>query len=337
MFFPPPRRERSFTKAIFVTLASTIFGISLALNLYLLLFSSLLSTSAGTTFTEQIVVDGDASGKVAIIPIDGMITDETAATVRRLIRTIERDDTIKAVVVEVETPGGGVTPSDEIFHRLQALKKAKSDKNPSFQLVVSMGGLSTSGGYYLSAGADYIFAQPTTLTGNIGVLMPRFNLSGLMQKHGVNETTITAPENGFKNAGSMFSPESPKDTQYLQGIIDQAYNRFKGIVEKGRGAKLKAPIAEIANGKVYTGQEAKDNGLVDDIGYLDDAYNYAAKQAGLSNPMIVRFQRRPSLMEQFLANSNLPQPSASNINLQIDANLIDHLTSPRLLYLWRGE
>jgi protease-4 len=260
-----------------------------------------------------------------------------SAVVYRLIDMVQRDDNVKAVVLEVDTPGGGVTPSDEIRHRIEELKKAKKDKNPNFVVAVSMGSLATSGGYYVSAATDQIFAQPTTLTGNIGVLMPRFNLSALVEKIGVSEKTLTAPEGGFKNAGSMFAPDNPRDSKYLQGIIDQAYTRFRDIVKNGRGSKLKGDLAQIADGRVFTADEALKNGLIDQQGYLEDAYTWAAAQAGLSDPMVVKYHRRATLMEMMMSRSSGPEPKAGSVNVSVDAKVIDELMAPRLMYLWRGE
>lgn len=332
---PPPPPQRGFTKGIFVTLASTIFGLSLLANIYLLMFSGLLSSQ--TPFVQSTLQSGKPDQKIAVIPIQGIIDDGTSAIAHRVIDLIQRDDSVKAVVLEIDTPGGGVTPSDEIRHRLQELKKAKRDKNPNFVIAVSMGSLATSGGYYISADADQIFAQPTTLTGNIGVLMPRFNLASMAEKIGVTEKTLAAPEGGYKNAGSMFSPDNPRDAQYLQGIIDNAYARFRDIVKNGRGAKLKGDLAQIADGRVFTSDEALANGLIDQQGYLPDAYTWTATQASLSDPTVVRYSRRPSLSEMLLSQSPTPTPKAGAVNITLDPTLIDHLTTPRLMYLWRGE
>ncbi len=335
-FYPPPSRPHGFTRAIFVTLASTIFGLSLLANMYLLLYSGLLDVQT-TAVTEQIVLEGNPKEKVAIIPVRGIIRDETVAIVGRWLRAAREDANVKAVVIEVDTPGGDVTSSDEIHHLIQKLRKARTEKGETFPIVVSMGSLGTSGGYYISAGADHIFAQPTTLTGNIGVLMPRFNVSGLADKWGVSEKTLAAPEGGFKNAGSMFSPENPRDTKYMQGIVNQAYDQFRSVVKAGREGKLKASLAEVANGQVFTASQALQNGLIDQIDYLESAYLWAAAKAGLNKPTIVRYQKRPSLMETFLAASNASPPRNVTVNLNADPATIDQLTTPRIQYLWRGQ
>ena len=337
MFYPPPAPQgRGFSKAILVTLATSIFGLSLMLNLYLLAFSGLFGGEAST----QTTVDaGEESQKVAIVPVHGIITDATSNWVTHWLRDIEKDPNVKALVLDVDTPGGGVTPSDEIHHRIRQLRKVKGE---SFPIAVSMGGLATSGGYYVASHKDVeIFAQPTTLTGNIGVLMPRFNLSELAKKWGVNEATLTAPVNGFKNAGSMFQPEKPEDAAYLQGIINEAYGNFRDIVKEGREGKLKGPLSEIANGQVFTFQQAVDKGLVDQKGYTEDAWKWAAQKANLSKPTIVRYHAPTSLLNLLMNEWQGKAPVAGNqdvnVDVKLDAKLIDELTSPRLMYLWRGE
>jgi protease IV len=204
--------------------------------------------------------------------------------------------------------------------------------------------MATSGGYYAACAGDYLFAEPTTMTGNIGVLMPSYNFSGLMQKYGVEETTIVSTGATFKNAGSSFRPESPEEKKYMQDLADSAFTQFKEVVTTGRGSKLNGNIEDIANGKVYTAKNAKDLGLIDDVGYLEDAQKYAASQAGLTSPTVVRYQDPPSLMQILMASkSNVPGALAAQgggvpgVNINIDPNLIHELTTPRPLYLWRGQ
>src|SRR5258705_10183593 len=219
MMMPPGmfRPRRSFAGIIFTTLATTIFGISLTLNLYLLFTSSLAGGS--DKIIQKVLVEGDLKQKIAVIPITGMILSGTAERFDQMLTTAEKDETVKAIVVDVDTPGGAVTPSDEIHARIERFRKT----NPTRPVVVTMGGLATSGGYYIACAGEYVFAQRTTLTGNIGVIMPRYNVSKLAKAYGVEEVTVTAPPDGFKNAGSMFAPVDEKDNKYLQGLIQNAF------------------------------------------------------------------------------------------------------------------
>src|SRR3954471_3181049 len=177
-FGPPPKREKSFARAIFTTLATTIFGLSLVANIYLLFLSGLMG--GDESLTQSTVQHGNAEEKIAVIPIEGVIYGGTADVVNKWLQLVEKDPHVKAVVLSVDSPGGGVTASDEIYNRVMQLKK-----NHGFPIAVSMRAVAASGGYYVSAATDQIFAEPTTITGSIGVLMPSFNINELGKKWGI--------------------------------------------------------------------------------------------------------------------------------------------------------
>jgi protease-4 len=351
MMMPPPgmfKPQRSFTRMVFTTLAGTIFGLSLTLNLYLLLFSGIgggLSRADG--IERKVVVDGDLKEKVAVIPVKGIIRNETADEFEKMMDLAEKDAMVKAIVIEVDTPGGAVTPSDEIHARILRFRK----QFPTRPVVVTMGSFATSGGYYVACAGEYIVAEPTTLTGNIGVLLPRYNVSKLAKSYGIEETTITAPRHGFKNAGSPLSPPDAKDDAYFQTLIDDAYANFKSAVTSGRGTKLNASIDEIADGRVYSASEALKAGLVDELNYASAAYDKAAALAKLTNKHVVRYSKPASLFDLFGgggdSKATVPARSAgaagggsvtiNGVNVNVDANLLDELSRPRLMYLWRGQ
>jgi protease IV len=284
------------------------------------------------------LVDGDPAQRIAVVPLDGMIMDAEAQKFDRLLTSVEKDANVKAIVVQIDSPGGSVTASDEMFHRLQKFKQNK----PNIPVVVSMGGLAASGGYYVACGADYLIAAPTTLTGNIGVLMPRYNVSKLMDKYGVEETTIVSSGATFKNAGSMFKPENAEDTKYIQDLADKAFAQFKDVVARGRNGKLKKPLEEIANGKIYLAADALALGLVDQVGYPQDAYEHAATKASLTKPSVVKFQEQPTLIDLLTSRSTTADRNAAaqgvTVNgINVDAKGISELMTPRLMYLWRGQ
>jgi protease-4 len=353
MFIPPGmfKPQRSFARTIFTTLATAVFGLSITLNLYLLAFSALGSGFTHSQGVEQtVLVEGDPKEKIAVIPVSGMILTNTAERFNAMLTAAEKDPHVKAIVIDVDTPGGAVTPSDEIHARILRFRQ----QNPNRPVVVTMGGLATSGGYYVACAGQYVFAQQTTLTGNIGVILPRYNFSKLAKSYGVEEVTVTAPANGFKNAGSSLAPIDEKDNQYFQGLIDDAYGNFKTAVKTGRSGKLVGKIEDIANGKVYTAAEALNLGLVDQLGYATDAYDKAASMANLSNKHVVKYNKPQGFFETLLggeSNANVPPRGAgggggtimtttttiNGINVNVDANLLDDLNRPRLMYLWRGQ
>jgi protease-4 len=333
---PPPQRERSIARALFTTLMTTIFGISLALNIYLLLITGVSSSATGG-LREETVIEGAADQQVAVLPVHGLIDRRASEQFEKALATIEKDAAVKALVIDIDTPGGDVTASDEMYALIRRFKEKKN-----IPIVATMGALGTSGGYYVACAADYIFAQETTLTGNIGVLWPRYNVNQLAQKWGVQETTIASTGATYKNAGSMFQPEKTEDTQYLQGLVDSAFTRFKTVVSQGRNGKLKGTIDAIANGKAYTAREAFQLGLVDDVNYAFAAYDKAAGMAGLSKKHVVRYQKAPSLFglgdAKFSASAaNSGTVNINGVNVQLDGNALHELTTPRLMYLWRGQ
>jgi protease-4 len=337
---PPPRRSGGIGRAIFMTMLVLFLLSSVLLNLILLAGS----VGGGSTTVQQSIQSGKADEKIAIIPLKGLIDPNAAAQFNRFLTIAENDKNVKAVVIEIDSPGGTVTASDEIYNRLKRFKAKKA-----VPIVVSMASLATSGGYYAACGADHVIAQPTTFTGNIGVLMPRYNFSKLMEKYGVEETTIVSTGATFKNAGSSFRPESPEEKAYMQQLADSAFVQFKKVVTQGRNSKLKGDIEEIANGKVYTAEGALGLGLIDQIGYLSDAQAVAQAQAGLGNPTVVQYQEPPSLMNLLMSSNRTGVAGAllsgraggnggpGGVNVTIDANLLHELSTPRPMYLWRGQ
>src|ERR1700733_7434575 len=260
-YYPPPRG--SFTRAIFTTLATTIFGLSIAANIYFLIFTGLLGGSE--TAEQTVLVSGDPKQRVAVVDINGIIDESTFQVLDKMLKQVESDENVKAVVVEVDTLGGEVGASDEIYHRLV---KFKEDRH--VPMVVAMGSFATSGGYYVSCAADQIVAQRTTWTGNIGVLFPRYDLSKLLDKVGVADETIAPESTPYKTAGDPTRPMTPDERKYWLDLVDDAFATFKDVIKTGRGERLTQSLDAIANGKAYTAGEAKKLGLIDQIGYRAD-------------------------------------------------------------------
>jgi protease-4 len=261
--YPPPPRRGGAGRAIVIALLLVLLVCSALLNLVLVAGSM---GSVATGITQHTIQAGTGNDKVAVIPLRGIIDTGLSAQFDRFLDAAEADTAVKALVIEIDSPGGTVTASDEIYNRIKSFKSKRS-----IPVVVSMASLATSGGYYAACGADHVFAQPTTFTGNIGVLMPRYNFSKLMEKYGVEETTIVSTGATFKNAGSSFRPEVPEEKAYMQALADSAFVQLKKVVTQGRSSKLKGSIDEVANGKVYTAGDALGLGLIDQIGYLSDA------------------------------------------------------------------
>jgi protease-4 len=334
MMYPPPAPQRppggGFVRMVFMTLASVIFSLSLMLNMYFIAAAVLSHRGDGQRVA---VKSGSSHEKIGVITVESVITSDLARQAMEFVEQAEDDPNIRALVIEVDTPGGEVTASDQINQRLRRFKEAR----PGVPVVVTMGAMATSGGYYISCGADRIFAQPTTITGHVGAIWMNLNVSQLVQRWGITESTITAPAQGFKNAGSMFQPVKPEETAYLQGLVDEAFNQFKAAVVHGRVDKdgktrLTQPIEQIACGKAYTARQAMELGLIDQVGYWQDAVDWVTKEARLTNPSIVQYEKRKGLLQLMLEG---PGSSDGQFTLKLDRNLLADLDRPRLMYLWR--
>jgi protease-4 len=333
-FFPPPRPPRSFGRALITTFATTLFGISLMLNIYLLILSGLMGEHGSKSNT---VVQGDPKQEVAVVPIiNQIITQKDADALDTLMKQVEKNENVKALVIRIDTPGGEVAPSDEMYHRILKYKK----EHASIPVVISMGGMATSGGYYTACAGDYLFAEPTTLTGNIGVLMESLNFAKLCDKWGIQDTTLHSTGADYKTSGSMFREPTTQDTAYMTSLLDSIADQFHAAVNTGRAGKLDPKkMTEIFNAQAFPAQKAKDLGLVDEIGYEEEACKYAASKAGLTNMTVVTYEEQSSLLKLLSGKSGLPDPQASGatrINgMAIDSPQLNRLLNPRPLYLWR--
>ena len=250
-----------------------ILGIIVALFFLVLILRSMDSTSIGQ--------------KVAVVDITGIITksDETI----KLIHTYRDDPSIKAIVIRIDTPGGSVAPVQEIYSELQKIEKP---------IVASMGGTAASGGYYVACAADTIMANPGTLTGSIGVIMQFTRLKGLYDKIGLEHQVIKSGE--FKDTGSPFRELTEKEQEVLQATVDNVYNQFVDTIFEARKSLLSRPeIVELADGRIFSGQQALDSKLLDQLGNLPEAIKLAAELANIDGkPKVVRREKKESLLEQ---------------------------------------
>ncbi len=224
--------------------------------------------------------------KLALIRIEGPILDskDTVDEIKEYVK----DNSIKAIVLRVDSPGGAVAPSQEIY---EEVKKAVAKK----QVVVSMGSLAASGGYYISAPATKIIANPGTLTGSIGVIMEVPNVEGLMNKIGIKTEVIKSGKH--KDIASAFRSMGKEERKLLQGVMDNVHEQFIKAVAEGRKIKLEE-LRKIADGRIFTGEQAKANGLVDELGTLEDAIATAATLAGLKEePEVVSKKDKLSVID----------------------------------------
>jgi protease IV len=233
-------------------------------------------------------LDLSSEDRIALIRVEGVIMD-SQTTVSELKRFSE-NPSIKAIVLRIDTPGGGVVPSQEIY---DAVKRVRNKSNKA--VIASMGSVAASGGYYIAAATDRIVANPGTLTGSIGVIMETANVEGLLQKIGVEGVVIKSGK--FKDVGSPLRKMSSEERGLLQGVMDDVHRQFIEAVAEGRSLELRVAQA-LADGRIFTGRQAKDAKLVDELGDLEDAIQLAADVVGIQGePKVVEPRRRFSLRE----------------------------------------
>jgi protease-4 len=255
--------------------------------------------SLGFLFGLAIVLgqwDRIGGSKVALITLEGVILDS-----KEVIDQLEKhrsNPSVKAIVLRINSPGGGVSPSQEIYEEI--LRTRQIDQKP---VVASMGSLAASGGYYVASASDVIVANPGSITGSIGVLIQVPNISGLMQKIGVKSVVVKSGQH--KDLASMTREMTDAERQILQGLMDDVHGQFIDVVAKARKLDRKR-VEALADGRIFTGREAKSLGLVDQLGNLQDAIDRAAALAGLpGKPKVIQERKRRFFLLDLLGSVGL--------------------------------
>lgn len=230
--------------------------------------------------------------RIAVIEIRGVI--ENTREMLKALKKYRKDKNVKAVLLRIDSPGGGVGPSQELYEEVRRTIKEKP-------VVASLGGIAASGGYYIACAATRIVSNPGTITGSIGVIMYFPNLKGLFDKIGYYTVTIKSGQ--FKDIGNPNREMTAAEKQLLQGTVDVAYKQFVQAVSKGRNIP-EEKIREIADGRIIMGQTAKDLGLVDELGNFEDAVDVAAKLGKIEGePELIYFKKeKKSLLDIVLGN-----------------------------------
>jgi protease IV len=306
---------------------------------------SLAMLTAGCTFNfplfpgpgplQETQVSGTGKAKVLLMEVSGVIssqeddgfvpTPSLIANIKEQLTRATQDDAVKAVVLRINTPGGTVTASDIIHHELKAFKSAR--KIPIIASIVDVG---ASGGYYIAAAADSVLAHPSSVTGSIGVIMLTMNARGLLEKVGVEATAVTSGPR--KDMGSPFRAMTPEERAIFQGLIDAFYQRFLSVVQEGRPNLQMEQIKKLADGRIYTGDQAKAAGLVDEIGYLDDAVELAKKKAGLAEARVVMYRRPGDYSNNIYSKLTAPGPLAALGHFDLMSFV--RSGAPQFMYLW---
>ncbi len=263
------------------------------LALFVVVISFLLYAFLVAPSDRSEIVAGGTGEKLAVVELEGTIVS-SEEIVRQLKRHRE-NNSIRGVVLRVDSPGGGVVPSQELY---EEVKRTRESGKP---VVVSMGSLAASGGYYVSCGGSVIVANPGTLTGSIGVISEFLQLQNALDKIGIGVKTVKSGK--LKDAGSPMRKMTDEDQQYFQGLMDEVHRQFIDVVEKERKLPHEKVVA-LADGRVYTGVRAKELGLVDTLGTFEDAIHIAAQRAGIhGEPTIVKERKRQTLWETLFGNA----------------------------------
>lgn len=272
-----------------------------------------------------------ASDKIAIISVEGTIMGGEGY-VKHQIDRVREDENVKAIVLRVDSPGGTVTGSDYIYHHLKDLAKERN-----LPLVVSMGSMAASGGYYVSmAAGDHdkiIYAEPTCWTGSIGVIIPHYDVSGLLEKWSVADDSIASGP--LKQMGSptrLLSPEARiEERQVLKELVDTSFAGFKELVLSNRGKLRDNAKAQesVFTGRIFTAKQAQENGLVDELGFIEDAIDRAVTLAGLNkgDVRVVKYKKPGGVFAELLGESPIKQRGSLDLSALVD------LTAPRAYYL----
>ncbi|MEA3346502.1 MAG: signal peptide peptidase SppA [Candidatus Auribacterota bacterium] len=302
----------------------------------------LLIREARTSFTasieterqyNEIYVSGSGSKKIVLIPLRGLIMDSGESPWRRMnvvrevsekLRKAGKDESVAAVILQVDSPGGGVTASDILADKVRKFRDSGKI------IVVSMEDLAASGAYYVSAPSNYIMAHPTTITGSIGVLMQGFNIQGLLEKVGVEDVTFKSGV--MKDILSPAREMTEEERKVIQRVVDYMYRRFISVVAEGRNLSLEQ-VEAIADARIFTSDEAVLLGLVDSIGFIDDTIEVTKKLAELEEARIIRYKTESTLSELLLMRIGQINPLAEVMNSKFSE--VFSSGGFRLMYLWK--
>ena len=272
-------------------------------------------------FTEEIVRSGSRWNKIVLLDVQGIINQQQAEGFYQQLRVVQKDNNVKGLIVRVNSPGGTVSGSDQIYNEI--LKYREKTQKP---VVAFMQGVAASGGYYVSVACDKVMSEPTTITGSVGVIMGYLVLEQLLEeKLGIQP--VISKSGMKKDWPSSFRIPTNEEKQYIQDkLIKPAYERFVEIVAKGRESLSMEEVRSLSDGSIYSAQEAMDEKLIDGIGYLDEAIEEVMALAGVEDAQVVSYERPFSF-------SSILRSQRSNI-LNFDSKTLYELSTPELLYLW---
>lgn len=316
-----------FFVSIIVGTATTVFTADTE-NIIDELFAS------DSEFYEEVIEGEDFSNVIAVFDVEGTIQDTGEASLLSSatynhrafmdkLKMAEENDDIKGIILRVNSPGGGVVESAEIYDKILDIKKVKKP------VYVSMGSMAASGGYYISAPADKIYASPETMTGSLGVIMHGYNYEKLAKKYGVEfETIKSGPHKDIMSPSREMTDE---EREILQNMIDNSYDQFVKIIADGRGMTEKE-VRKIADGRIYDGRQAKENHLIDDFGHLDDVIAAMKTDIGKKDAQVIRYTDEAYFGSLFSMGAQ--KMLGNDVETAVLTKILSSSNSPRLMYLY---
>ncbi len=321
----PPRSRSPWRLFWWFLFVSSVLG-NLILFVGLVAMGTMALGVQGGPFQERVIQGKGHPDKVVVVSIEGLIDGRQSEKLREQLAMAQQDDSVRGVIIKINSPGGTISASDQIFARLKTYRKRHTTK----PVVAFMQGMAASGGYYAAAACEEIMAEPTVITGSIGVIFSNLVVQDLFEnKLGILPVVVKSGQK--KDWPSSYRAPSEAELSYIdERLIQPAYERFLEIVAEGRqGVLTLDEIRPLADGGIYSAQAAKDSKLVDHIGYLEDAVELVRTKAGLDAVEVVEYEEIFSLAGLLSVKSKLNQ-------IKLDRGLIHELTTPELLYMWKG-
>ncbi len=338
---PQPAQPASRAGCGIAVLLAFLLAVSVFFN-FALAMTSMASFAQGMGgadgYREKFVTGkADSQNKIVMIPVEGIISSRESFSflgpmenvVQKLKGDLDRaskDAAVKAIILSIDSPGGEMTACDVLYDEIRRFR----EKHPAIPIVAMMGDVAASGGYYLAVTADEIWAHPTTLTGSIGVIMETYNVKEGMDKLGVKSVVIKSADK--KDILSSSREMTPEEREILQGIVKELYETFLGVVLKGRKGLTRDTLLPLADGRVFTGAQAKANGLIDSVGYLEDVVAATLTRAKIADARVVRYKRPEGLADLFNPEAAGARGPTDLATLAQQA-LVER--SPRAMAIWR--
>ncbi|MGE7758889.1 signal peptide peptidase SppA [Peribacillus sp. NPDC097895] len=321
-------------------IAAVLFFVSIAVGTATTLFTADTENiiedlfASESAFYEEVIEGEDFSNIIAVFDVEGTIQDTGEASLLSSatynhrafmdkLKMAEENDDIKGIILRVNSPGGGVVESAEIYDKILDIKKVKKP------VYVSMGSMAASGGYYISAPADKIYASPETMTGSLGVIMHGYNYEKLAEKYGVEFETIKSGPH--KDIMSPTREMTGEERKILQDMIDNSYDQFVKVIADGRGMTEKE-VRKIADGRIYDGRQAKENHLIDDFGHLDDVIAAMKTDIGNKDAQVIRYTDEAGFGSLFSMGAQ--KMLGNDVETAVLTKILSSSNSPRLMYLY---